>query len=195
MNKTSRAVTQQEYEDIVRVLSEGFQLDNGRRIRKNDRIVCALITQINTGLRIGDVLRLRLNDIILENGSYHFDHFKEQKTGKVRVFLIPQEVYIFLQNYMIRHKIGPDELLFNIKVRTVQKYLAYACEYLGIKGVSTHGFRKRWSTQAYLNSGKDIALVSHLMQHSSVSTTMRYIGIESDAVEEVLKKSINIPAL
>ena len=99
-NKKTRAINKEEFEKIISTIRTGFVLPDGDRVRPNERVAVALTLQANLGLRIGDIVHLRLADIIFEGGRYHLD-IVEQKTGKSRTFTVPAEVYIYLQNYAI----------------------------------------------------------------------------------------------
>ena len=69
----------------------------------------------------------------------------------------------------------------------VQKQLRIVCDYLDYEGISTHSFRKRYATEIYNANGYDIVLVQRLLQHSSAATTQRYIGIESQRIEQAIE--------
>ena len=113
-------------------------------------------------------------------------HDVEQKTGKERVFTVPFIIQQYLENYALRNGIGRTEALFPITERAVQKQLALVCDYLGYEGISTHSFRKWYATEIYKNNGYDVALVQRLLQHSSATTTQRYIGIEPQRIEQAI---------
>ena len=91
------------------------------------------MVQANTGLRIGDLLNLRLKDIIKESGRYHFN-IKEEKTKKPRTFTIAPEVYTYLQSYALENGIKPTAKLFDISSRGISKHLKTTAEYLGYEG-------------------------------------------------------------
>ena len=110
----------------------------------------------------------------------------EQKTGKERVFTVPLVIQQYLENYALRNSIGRTERLFPITERAVQKQLALVCDYLSYEGISTHSFRKWYATEIYKNNGYDVALVQRLLQHSSATTTQRYIGIEPQRIEQAI---------
>ena len=152
----------------------------------NERIATALVLEGNLGLRISDILRLRLCDIVRDGDRYRLA-IVEQKTGKERVFTVPLVIQQYLENYCLRNGIGRTEALFPITERAVQKQLALVCDYLGYEGISTHSFRKWYATEIYTNSGYDIALVQRLLQHSSATTTQRYIGIEPQRIEQAIE--------
>ena len=176
-NKKTRAVTREEFEKIISTIRIGFTLPNGDRVRPNERVSVALTLQANLGLRIGDIVHLRLADIIFEGGRYHLD-IVEQKTGKSRTFTVPAEVYIYLQNYAIQQGLRPTQKLFPLTVRAVQLHLQKVCRYLGITGVSTHSFRKFFAVSIYIENDYNVELVRQLLQHSSVAVTQHYLSVE-----------------
>ena len=87
----------------------------------------------------------------------------------------------------MRNGFKPNERLFPITEREVQKQLKTVCDYLGYEGIGTHSFRKWYATEIYQNNGHDIALVQTLLQHSSAAITQRYIGIEPERVEKAIE--------
>lgn len=192
-NKKTRAITREEFEKIISTIRIGFTLPNGDRVRPNERVATALTLQANLGLRIGDIVHLRLADIILEGGRYHLD-IVEQKTGKARNFTVPTEVYIYLQNYTIQQGLRPTQKLFPLTVRAVQLHLQKVCRYLGITGVSTHSFRKFFAVSIYIENDYNVELVRQLLQHSSVAVTQHYLSVEPKIVEQALQKHIVLPA-
>ena len=111
----------------------------------------------------------------------------EQKTGKRRIFTVPLVIQQYIENYCLRNGIGRTERIFPVTERAIQKQLAIVCDYLGYTDISTHSFRKWYATEIYKNNGYDIALVQRLLQHSSVATTQRYIGIEPQRIEQAIQ--------
>jgi integrase len=154
--------------------------------RPNERIATALVLEGNLGLRISDIIKLRLCDIVMDGGRYRLA-LTEQKTGKQRVFTVPLVIQQYIENYCLRHGIRHSDIIFPITERAVQKQLAIVCDYLGYTGISTHSFRKWYATEIYKNNGCDIALVQRLLQHSSAATTQRYIGIEPQRIEQAIQ--------
>ncbi len=128
--------TEEQYTEIIDLLWNGTSV-----IRKNRTIATILQTEANTGLRIGDVMRLTLDSIVFDNGKYRF-HLYEHKTGKLRIFTVPNSVYNMLYRYAKANGIKPNELLFPMSVRNVQKKLNQVTDYLGYRYISSHSFRK-----------------------------------------------------
>ena len=181
MNKKTKALTTEQYKEIIQTMKDGFC-----GCRPNERVATILVLEGNLGLRISDILKLRLCDIVKDGERYRLE-IVEQKTGKSRVFTVPLVIQQYIENYCLRNGIRRNDIIFPITERAVQKQLAIVCDYLGFTGISTHSFRKWYATEIYKTNGYDIALVQRLLQHSSTSTTQRYIGIEPQRIEDAIQ--------
>lgn len=186
MNKKTLALTKEQYTEIINTMRTGF-LDH----RQNDKIATALVLEANLGLRVSDIVQLRLCDIVKDGDRYRLD-IAEKKTGKKRVFTVPTEIYNYIKQYCIDNEIKSSEQIFDITERAVQKHLKLVCDYLGYEGIGTHSFRKFFATNIYQNNDYNIILVQELLQHSSPSITQRYIGISSKDLEQALQENINL---
>lgn len=175
-----KALTTEQYKAIISAMRNGVG-----SIRANERCAVVLTAEANLGMRIGDILKLRLSDIIRDGNRYRLN-VVEEKTGKKRTFTVPDEIYSFFCNYADSRGIGKDDLLFPITERAVQKQLKAVCDLLGYDGISTHSFRKWYATDIYESNGHDIVLVQHLLQHSSPMITQRYIGISNEKIEKAI---------
>lgn len=191
--KTTVAVTEQEYRDIIQTLASG-----GAGFRPKKSVAVALMVEANLGLRIEDVLALKLSDMILD-GDHRRLNITEQKTGKRRTFTVPTALYQVLQDYAMDNNIKRDELIFPFTERYVQKYLKLACEYLSdsetadhYRLIGTHSFRKFFAQDIYEKNGRDIMLVQKLLQHSSVAVTQKYLLSSQKALNTAIENHVNI---
>ena len=78
MNKKTVALTTEQYKEIITTMKQG-----GCGFLPNERVATALVLEGNLGLRISDIIKLRLADIINDGGRYRLA-ITEQKTGKQR---------------------------------------------------------------------------------------------------------------
>ena len=186
MNKKTKALTTAQYKEIIQTMREGFC-----GCRPNDRVATALVLEGNLGLRISDIIKLRPCDIVKDGDRFRLE-VVEQKTGKSRVFTVPLLIQQYIENYCLRNGIRRNDLIFPITERAVQKQLKIVCDYLDLEGVSTHSFRKWYATEIYNKNDHDIALVQRLLQHSSASTTQRYIGIEPEKIETAIQNHAHL---
>ena len=180
MNKNTVALSAEQYKEIIETMQRGFT-----GMRPNPRVAAALVLEGNLGLRISDILQLRLCDIIRDGERYRLE-IVEQKTGKRRNFTVPYPIYMYIENYCLRNQIGKTERIFPISSRTVQSILKMTCDYLGYENIGTHSFRKFYATEIYRNNDYNIVLVQQLLQHSSAAVTQRYIGLQPKEIEEAI---------
>ena len=142
---------------------------------------------INSGLRISDILKLKVSDV---RGKRYIE-VKEQKTGKYRKFPITESFKAPLKEYITEK--SSDEWLFCSQrgenaITRVQAYriISQACEKAGITSrIGTHTLRKTFGCHFYKEK-KDIALLQSILNHSSPSVTLRYIGINQDIIDKNL---------
>ena len=63
-NKRTRVLNNDEFEKIISTIRQGFVHPSGDRYKPNERVATCLLVECNLGIRIGDVCRLRLSDIL-----------------------------------------------------------------------------------------------------------------------------------
>lgn len=147
--------------------------------------------EANLGLRVSDVLTLKLSDIVKDGDRYRLS-IVERKTGKARVFTVPVALYQFIRLYCLDNGIDADTVMFPLTERQIQKHLKIVCDYLGYHGISTHSFRKFYATEIYRKNGYNIVLVQQLLQHSSTAVTQRYIGIQPQEIEAAIEGHLQL---
>lgn len=190
MNKRTVALTDQQYIDIITAIKDGF-CHEGREYRPNERIATVLTLEANLGVRISDILKLRFCDIIKDGDRFRLD-ITEQKTDKARIFTVPAEIREFIDQYRINNHLSEQQRLFDISERQVQKHLRAVCDYLNLDGISTHSFRKYFATDILIANDYNFELVRKLLQHSSITVTQAYIGIQQKQIELALQNHIKL---
>ena len=95
-NKKTRALSEEEYRNIMETIMSGFTYTDSDGINKtfrpNKRLAMILQTETVSGMRIGDVLKLRMNYIVRDGERYRLDLTeKRQESGENLLYL---EYYI-----------------------------------------------------------------------------------------------------
>ena len=96
MNKKTKALTTEQYKEIIQTMREGFS-----GCRPNERVATALVLEGNLGLRISDIVKLRPCDIVRDGDRFRLE-IVEKKTGKRRVFTVPLVIAQYIENYCLR---------------------------------------------------------------------------------------------
>jgi integrase len=141
---------------------------------------------INVGIRISDLLQLRVGDI---RGKNHL-RIEESKTGKDKRFLINaqlrQDIYNFTEGKQDSDWLFPSRK-GDKPISRVQAYrvLNTAANKIGLDEIGTHTLRKTFGYHFYKRT-HDIAMLQEIFNHSAPSITLRYIGINQDSMDEAI---------
>jgi integrase len=142
---------------------------------------------INTGLRISDILKLKVSDV--RNNTHII--ITEQKTNKVKRFKInsflSDEFNRYTQNMSDYECLFKSQKGINKPISRIQAYriLNLVADKLKIDEIGTHTLRKTFGYHFYQKT-KDVALLQQLFNHSSPSVTLRYIGINQDILDNAI---------
>jgi integrase/recombinase XerC len=149
----------------------------------------------SSGLRVGELVTLRVRDVSLEGGTVRVTG----KGRKVRVVPVGEKAVCALQAYLaVRPSVrgaefrsALDEPLFlnlrgavgrksgaGISARSVARMLAGEIARNGSVGrhLSPHGMRHSFATHL-LESGADLRAIQEMLGHASLSTTQRYTRV------------------
>jgi integrase len=172
-----------------------------RKLKKdNPRDYLLFVMGINNGLRISDLLKIKVGDV-RHLASGETKTITEQKTKKPNVLMINQTIYDALHFYLNETPLENDHYLFQSRNRneegnpkpltreTVSKMVKSWTE--GMQGnFSTHSLRKTWGYIQRTKFGVSFEIICKRFNHSSPSVTMRYLGIEDKEVNGVLLNEI-----
>lgn len=156
---------------------------------RSERNYMIFMFGIYTGLRISDILKLRTRDVRGKNNIY----IREKKTDKEKSFPINDELKPLLDNYIKDMK--DYEYLFKsrkginkpISRECAYKILREAAQAFGLQCIGTHTLRKTFGYHLYQQT-HDIVAIQQIFNHSSQKVTLRYIGVNQDMKDTVMKK-------
>ena len=142
----------------------------------NKRNVLLWALGITTGLRVSDLLSLRLSDLLTPEGEVAESiTVKENKTGKGRAILLAPIAREAIEAY--RENMEDGDRLFTITREQVRRLVKTWCDDCGLRGrYGTHTMRKTFATIAYDNSGGDPVVTARVTGHSNPSQLLAYIG-------------------
>lgn len=180
-----RSLTDQEYKDIIKYIRDGYC-----EHRPNPQIATILVLEANLGCRIGDILNLKTDSFFNDGGIWKLD-IVEQKTGKSRNFIVPKPVKAFIDKWIETQAITTGKL-FTVSGQAVWKALRQVTDFLELKDVSSHSFRKYIARKIYNDTGHDIEAVRRFLQHSDTKITQEYLGLTDAQLESAINNSVNI---
>ncbi|AUN12794.1 MAG: site-specific integrase [Paraclostridium sordellii] len=160
----------------------------------NNRNYIMFIMGIYTGLRISDILKLRVKDVIDISNKTNKRKIKkqitlrEQKTSKQKIIKINPilrealEEYVQdkeIYEYIIKSRQGFNKPITRKRAYEILKELG---DMFNVDCLGCHSMRKTFGYHYYKQT-KDIALLQKIFNHSSPAITLAYIGIDQDRMD------------
>lgn len=153
---------------------------------KNQKHQLILALAYGAGLRVSEVINLKVKDINLEKLTIHL---KNAKGKKDRITIFPQKLKLDLQNLIV----GKDKNNFvfsserggKLTTRTAQKIFENSLKKSGIKKDATfHSLRHSFATHL-LENGINIRYIQELLGHSNIRTTQIYTKVTNPSIRNI----------
>ncbi len=168
---------------IVLSRSEITQLLH-QTINTKHRLMLAL--SYGAGLRVSEIVNLKILDLDLEQLTIHL---KQAKGNKDRITIFPKKLLADIQNLTAGKKnndfIFASERGGKLTTRTAQQVFKHALQKTKIKKPATfHSLRHSFATHL-LENGTDIRYVQELLGHQNIRTTQRYTQVTNPQLKNI----------
>ena len=147
---------------------------------------CMIMAGYSAGLRVSEIVNLKVNDI---DSKRMMIHIHAAKGKKDRMVPLSKKLLQILREYYKEYK--PKTFLFegqnggSYSSRSIQLVLQEAKLKAGInKKGSTHMLRHSYATHL-LESGTDIRFIQELLGHNSIKTTIRYTHVSQKSIGNI----------
>ena len=161
---------------------------------KNIRDHALFVLGINVALRITDLLALEWGDVLNEKGKFKEIRLLEGKTKKERRIQLNKpsqralwellgslDGYSF-DDYLFQSREGAQKPLSRQQALNILKDAAKAVAIQD--NVGTHSLRKTWGYHAW-KKGFNPAIIMETLNHSNLTVTKRYLGIQQDDINDL----------
>ncbi len=150
-----------------------------------------LLLTVWTGMRVGEVSALTINDIRTDTGEIKDEIYlaaERVKYRHARTVYINQRMREELAKYVVgKHWISDDQPLFSTQQsirktfsrNTLAQHFHYLYRKAGVSGASSHSGRRTFVT-TLANKGVSVRLLASLAGHRSIATTQQYIDVNDD---------------
>ncbi|WP_062105408.1 tyrosine-type recombinase/integrase [Bacillus niameyensis] len=153
---------------------------------------------INTGIKIQDLLVLKVENVWDGNQGKEFLIVPDRKSGEQNTFYLNNRIQIALERYLKNSELKQSDYLFKSKrnEKPVTRQQAYriinsAAKEAGVEGkIGMHTLRKTFGYHAY-RKGVAISILMAIFHHKSRSETLKYIDV-TKAEKRVIKVDVNL---
>lgn len=153
---------------------------------KNIKHQCIMALLYSGGLRRGEVLKLRIQDVKLDRNQVFV---RGGKGKKDRVTLLGESVKVGLSKYLKEYK--PNYWLFEGPHRkqysgsSVGQIVRDAAKRAGIKKATPHMLRHSFATHL-MDHGTDVRMIQTLLGHESIETTALYTHVSTRDLQKIV---------
>ena len=167
-----------------------------RTRRHVNRDTTILMVSFYVGLRAKEIAALRLGDVFNADGTVRTQFTLERtqtKGGHTRTVYLNQRLRKALGDYGASKYLGdPQRPLFesqkggHFSANTMCQLFLDIYKAVGLKDASSHSGRRTYITRL-ANKGVGVRLLAELAGHSHISTTQRYIDVNSEQLSEAVE--------
>ena len=160
------------------------QISSLLNVTHNDsRFDCIIKLALCCGLRINEIISLKVSDISTKDKHNMSIHIRQSKRNKSRYVPIDNTMYCALQRYAKEYHIIPnsDSCLFsfsyvgNTSTETIRRYFNKYKSLAGIPDSYTfHSLRHTYAVN-FLRADGDLLDLKYRLGHSSLASTSRYL--------------------
>ena len=162
----------------------------------NQRDRAMIMVLLRTGMRIGELLNTKMNDLHLKDRK--IDIYEGEKNRQGRVVYLSDDAMAALKVWLKIRDVHPEFLFYAQGRRSMaystarlifEQYIAKAG--LAHKGYSLHALRHTFASEL-LNAGMRIECLQPLMGHTSLDVTRRYARLTDKTREEEYFRAMTI---
>jgi len=162
------------------------EIKNTIDVIRNPKHKLIISLAYGAGLRISEVVNLKVKDINLEELIIHL---KNAKGKKDRITIFPEKIKNDLQNLIagknLNDYVFESERGGKLTERTIQKVFENALRRAGIKKDATfHSLRHSFATHL-LENGVDVRYVQELLGHQNIRTTQIYTQVTNPRLKNI----------
>lgn len=153
---------------------------------ENPKHNCIISLLYGTGMRVGELVRIKMRDIDLDRKMLRVFQGKGKKD---RFVMLPGKLLEILEKQS-RLKEAGDFLFTNgrgsrLTETTIQKIVGLAAKRAGVKkNVSPHTLRHSFATHL-LEAGTDIRYIQELLGHAKLQTTQIYTHVAANNLKDI----------
>jgi integrase len=145
-----------------------------------------IITALNTGMRLGEILSLRWSQVHIENMTDPAIEIIESKNNKKRFVPLNEDMIKLFNN--IRSKNDSDHVFIGERgrpLRSIRNTFNLAMDRADIKDFRFHDLRHTFASH-YLMSGGELLSLREILGHSDLKMVQRYAHLASKYKREMI---------
>ncbi|MEB1809197.1 MAG: tyrosine-type recombinase/integrase [Bacillaceae bacterium] len=185
--------------EYVEAIKDKAKIEEMKQILLNHskRDYLFFVLGINTGLRVSELLRLKIKDVYTKEKVVR--EYYEFNDEKKRYIYMNNKVKLALEKYVESSQLREDDYLFKsqkgdqpITRQQAYRIINHVARLAGLdQKIGTHTLRKTFGYHAY-KRGVAMSLLQKHFNHSNPSETYKYLGIEKNEINNKIQIDVNL---
>ena len=153
--------------------------------------------------RVTECSSIKVSNLNIQEGTLVLEK-ASTKTKQSRIVTLHPDAVHKLKNWIIKNRLGGDDYIFfsqsnntkckigtqHIKYSTIDQYFRKGFDWIGVKGASTHSFRRTQATYL-LNAGFTLKEIMDITGHKNIATLQEYLDTDKKITHKKYKLLIS----
>lgn len=160
-----------------------------------ERDTALILLMLDTGLRVSEIARLRVENLDLSTGAVYVVPYGSGQKTKPRIVYVGKNAKRALWRYLSSredcHKAEPLFLTDEghpLRENQIRHLLRYLGERAGVKDCHPHRFRHTMAIEFIRNRG-DVYSLQRILGHSTLTMCLKYLDLSRDDVAEAHRRA------
>jgi integrase/recombinase XerD len=172
--ETKRLLDASQYTWVQKASGQRYKI----RRPNGDRDKALILILLDTGMRVGELCRLRVGDINLDNGEVYIRPHRDGRKSRARTVYIGDRTKQAIWKYTARVQAGKDltKPFVELKGSSILWLIKRIGKNAKVPNAHPHKFRHTFAI-SYLRNGGDVFTLQRLLGHADLAMTRKYVDL------------------
>lgn len=185
-DEIKRLITAAEFTQVEKQNGKKYKIKRPNA----DRDKAIILILLDTGIRLGELQRLRIGDINLENGEVYIRPYRDGRKSSARTVYLGQRTKQAIWKYIAKEQSTPNQSrpLFELESSSIRLVIRRIGANAKVNHAHPHRFRHTFAIE-YLRNGGDVFTLQRLMGHKTLDMTRRYLDIVRTDLQDAHRRA------
>lgn len=180
--ETKRLIEASQFTQVVKQSGRSYKIKRPNA----DRDKAIILLLLDTGIRLGELTRLKVGDINLENGEVYIRPHRDGRKSKSRTVFLGSRTKQAIWKYTAQRQATPDQTqpFFELQGSSIRILIKRIGDNAKVPHAHPHRFRHTFAI-TYLRNHGDVFTLQRLMGHATLEMTMKYLDLAKTDMADV----------
>jgi integrase/recombinase XerD len=173
-DEVKRLIDASQYTQVVKQSGRTYKIKRPNA----DRDKAIILILLDTGIRLGELRRLKIGDVNLENGEVYVRPYRDGRKSSARTVFLGARTRQAIWKYTAKQQAASDQSqsLFELQAASIRLAIRRIGANAKVHHAHPHKFRHTFAI-SYLRNGGDVFTLQRLLGHQTLDMTRRYLDL------------------